>query len=318
MGRWLALAGFAVVSTLLLPRLSDAHTGALGAFELRAAGTQVVAGWNGDDFASQGGLSAPVLEGCEVQGASLWSCPDGLEGVAVVAEDLSERDGQIVVTLVGDRGQGVETVRSVLDPRAIRWDLPAAGAESSALAGYFIQGLHHIAGGIDHLVFVLGLLLLVPGLRALVGVITAFTLGHSVTLGVATVTGVAPASAPTEALIAGSILLLARELVISQREERDGRHPAGLAAVFGLVHGFGFSGALAEVGIPAQEMASALLGFNLGVEAGQLLFVLVLVGVGWGLSHAADRGFGRVRAAAPYAIGAIAAFWFVERVVGLG
>ena len=128
----------------------------------------------------------------------------------------------------------------------------------------------------------------------------------------------APASAPTEALIAGSVLLLARELVVSRREGRDGLHPAGLAAVFGLVHGVGFSGALADVGIPAGEMVAALLGFNLGVEAGQLVFVAALSAAGLLLGRVSESALASVRAVAPYAIGAVAASWFVERLTVLG
>jgi len=310
------LAAVACVLALLAPR-ADAHTGALAACELRVVGETVVMAWSAEDFAAQGGLAAPVLGGCDETGPRQWSCPEGLAGVTVVADGLAQRDGQIVVTVEREGG----TTRGMLDPRARRWEVPAAGAEpdeDGTFARYLEQGVIHIAIGLDHLVFVLGLLLLVPGLRSLVGVITAFTLGHSVTLAIATTTGIAPASAPAEALIAGSILLLARELVVSRREDRDGRHPAGLAFVFGLVHGVGFSGALAEVGVPPGDLFAALLGFNLGVEAGQLVFVAVLVAGGWGLTRLSKTAVDGLRAGLPWAIGAIAAFWFVERVVGLG
>lgn len=293
---------------------AQAHTGALAALELRATGTQVLAAWSADDFASQGGLPAPQLQGCSLVSPAAWTCPEELDGVVVIASELAEKDGQVVVSVVRDGA----VVRGVLDPRSPAWDVPAPGAAQSTMADYFVQGLHHIAGGIDHLVFVLGLLLLAPSARALLGVVTAFTLGHSVTLGVATLTGVAPASAPTEALIAGSILLLARELVVSRRQGRAGRHPAGLAAVFGLAHGFGFSGALAEVGIASGDMAPALLGFNLGVEAGQLVFVAAIAALA-GLAHCvAPTTQRRLVTATPWAIGAIAGYWFVERVAALG
>lgn len=301
-----------------LPLAASAHTGALAACELKVLGHTVVMGWSADDFAPQGGLAAPTLDGCEATAARQWRCPAGLEGVAVVADELAGRDGQIVVTVE----RGGATARGMLDPRRTRWEIPASKEEGQARGGAFLryleEGVRHIAVGIDHLVFVLGLLLLVPAARSLVGVITAFTLGHSVTLAVSTTTGLAPASAPTEALIAGSILLLARELVVSGREGREGRHPAGLAFVFGLAHGFGFSGALAEVGVPPGELAGALLGFNLGVEVGQLVFVGLLVASAWVLVQVSPRGLGWLRRWTPWGIGAVAAFWFVERMVGLG
>lgn len=306
-----------LVCACVVATVAQAHTGALAAYELRATGTQVIAAWNADEFVSQGGLTAPVLDGCSPasEGSTAeWSCPKGLAGVTVDVPGLAQVDGQVVVTVVRPDG----TVRGMLDPRATRWEVPSPEESDGTLGAYFEQGVIHIAIGADHLVFVLGLLLLVPSLRALVGVITAFTLGHSVTLGIATATGVAPASAPTEALIAGSILLLARELVVSRREGRNGLHPAGLAAVFGLVHGVGFSGALADVGIPAGEMVAALLGFNLGVEAGQLVFVAVLSAAGLLLGRVWESALASVRAVAPYAIGAVAASWFVERLAVLG
>ena len=300
---------------LLLPVSAAAHTGALAALDLRArpveGATLVQGGWDARDFAPQGGLERPTLEGCEPAEGG-WRCPPDLAGVTVVA-DLSGRDGQVVVTLT----RGDEAVRGVLDPRAPAWTVPAPG-EEPGLAGWIHLGLEHIAGGIDHLVFVLGLLLLVPGARALLGVVTAFTLGHSVTLATATLTGLAPASAPTEALIAGSILLLARELVVARREERVGRHPAGLAAVFGLVHGFGFSGALAEIGIPPDGAASALLGFNLGVELGQLGFVALLAAAGALLGRVMPAALEGARALLPWGIGALSGAWFLERVLALG
>lgn len=314
MTRWFVASLLACLAWGALAGGALGHTGALAALELRQAGAQVLVAWSAEDFSGQGGLEAPVLTGCEQRTTGVWTCPEELAGVSIEAPGLVERDGQIVVTVL----RGEHTTRGVLDPRASSWEIPAEGAPDGTLAAYVEQGAWHIAAGADHLVFVLGLLLLVPGLRALIGVITAFTLGHSVTLGVATLSGLAPASAPTEALIAGSILLLARELVISRREDRPGLHPAGLAAVFGLAHGFGFSGALAEVGVPAGEMGSALLGFNLGVEAGQLLFVGALAVLGAGIGRLAPRWMERLRVGLPWGIGALAGCWFLERLGFLG
>jgi hydrogenase/urease accessory protein HupE len=181
---------------------------------------------------------------------------------------------------------------------------------------YFTLGVGHILGGIDHLLFVLGLIFIVRSLRLLIKTITAFTVAHSVTLAAATLGFVHVPQAPVEAVIALSILFLASELARQRRGDAGltARCPWLVALCFGLLHGFGFAGALAEVGLPQIDIPLALLSFNLGVEAGQLLFVtvvLALLWVGRKAIHARPRWLEAVPA---YAIGSIAAFWLIERV----
>ena len=151
---------------------------------------------------------------------------------------------------------------------------PAAG-------GYFVLGVEHILFGIDHLLFVLALVLIVRGVGLLVKTITAFTVAHSITLALATLGVVHVPSAPVEAVIALSIVFVASEILRSRRGERGltERAPWLVAGTFGLLHGFGFAGALSQVGLPANDIPLALLFFNLGVEAGQLAFVVVALGV---------------------------------------
>ena len=180
---------------------------------------------------------------------------------------------------------------------------------------YFLLGVEHILLGIDHLLFVLALLLLVPGLRMLFWTITSFTLAHSVTLAAATLGFVNFPSRPVEAIIALSILFVASE-IIRWRQGHPGisrRWPWLVAFVFGLLHGFGFAGALSEIGLPEHAIPLALLFFNLGVEAGQLLFIagvlliwLFLKRLNW------PEWSWRMPA---YAIGTVAAFWTIERVL---
>ena len=146
--------------------------------------------------------------------------------------------------------------------------------------GYVSLGIGHILYGIDHLLFVLGLLLIVRGARLLLKTITAFTLAHTITLGLA-VFGVAHvAPTPVEAVIALSIVFLAVELAQSHRgkEGLTFRQPWIVAFAFGLLHGFGFAGTLSRLGIPSRDIPQALLFFNLGVESGQLAFVAVFLG----------------------------------------
>jgi hydrogenase/urease accessory protein HupE len=183
---------------------------------------------------------------------------------------------------------------------------------------YFVLGVEHILLGIDHLLFVLALLLVVQGWRKLVATVTAFTVAHSITLALATLGFVHVPGPPVEAVIALSILFVAAE-VIHGRQGHPGltaRWPWVVAFTFGLLHGFGFAGALSDVGLPQKAIPIALLFFNLGVEAGQLLFVAIVLGVTAvarripiSLPHWAPI-------LPPYAIGGIAAFWLIERVAG--
>jgi hydrogenase/urease accessory protein HupE len=186
-----------------------------------------------------------------------------------------------------------------------------------AVAGtYLALGVEHILFGIDHLLFVLALILLTTGTWRLVKTVTAFTVAHSITLGLATLGFVHVPSKPVEAVIALSIVFVAVEIVRA-RERRSGlaaRMPWIVAFTIGLLHGFGFAGALSEVGLPESHIPVALLFFNLGVEAGQLLFVAVaLAGIG------IARCLWKVRPrwaelAPPYAIGGLASFWVIERI----
>ncbi len=181
---------------------------------------------------------------------------------------------------------------------------------------YFVLGVEHILLGMDHLLFVLALLLLVGNLRALFWTVTAFTLAHSITLAGATLGLVTAPQQPVEAVIALSILFVALEIVHT-RQGKPGitrRWPWLVAFTFGLLHGFGFAGALSEIGLPEHAIPLALLFFNLGVEAGQLLFIAGVLGV-WAVLRRLDPP--RWITALPvYAIGAMAAFWTIERIAG--
>lgn len=203
--------------------------------------------------------------------------------------------------------------------------LDAAGDRVPGLGAYFGIGVEHIVFGPDHLLFVLGLVLLIRGsgndARRLLVTVTAFTVAHSITLGAATLWGVSLPARAVEATIALSILLLAFELahkprrIATQTPTLAMRHPAAVAFAFGLLHGFGFAGALAEIGLPETSRAWALGLFNLGVEAGQLLFVaavLALLALARGVRLDARLDVRLVRAST-HAIGGVAAFWLIQR-----
>jgi hydrogenase/urease accessory protein HupE len=192
---------------------------------------------------------------------------------------------------------------------------------SGAVAGeYLALGVEHILLGVDHLLFVLGLVLIVRGGRRLVKTVTAFTAAHSITLAMATLGLVRVPQAPVEAVIALSILFLASELARQHRGEPGltASRPWLVAFAFGLLHGFGFAGALAEVGLPQTDIPLALLMFNLGVEAGQLLFVAAVLSLWWlGRSAVASAPWW-LRQVPAYAIGSLAAFWLIARVSAFG
>ena len=184
---------------------------------------------------------------------------------------------------------------------------------------YTWLGITHILLGFDHLLFVFALLLIVKSMRRLLWTITAFTLAHSITMAGATLGFVHIPQAPVEAMIALSILFLAMEIV-HEKQGKIGltsRYPWLIAFIFGLLHGFGFAGALAEIGLPQQAISLALICFNIGVELGQLMFVATVVLLGLGIQR-----FGNIlimqkaEILMVYAIGTLSAFWVFERLSG--
>ncbi len=192
-----------------------------------------------------------------------------------------------------------------------------SGSMMAAAKRYLLLGAEHIALGIDHLLFVLCLLMVVRGIWPLVKTITAFTLAHSITLGLATLGVVNFSPVPVEATIALSIVFLAAEILRHHRGDTQltltYRAPWLIAFGFGLLHGFGFAGALAELGLPQGEIPIALLFFNLGVEAGQLLFVTVIMLLGFALHKLSRSRQDILLRVTAYGIGGLATFWFIQR-----
>jgi hydrogenase/urease accessory protein HupE len=181
---------------------------------------------------------------------------------------------------------------------------------------YLVLGVEHILGGVDHLLFVLALLLIVRGGKRIFATITAFTAAHSITLVLATLGVVRVPGPPVEAMIALSIVFVAAEIVngLHGKPGLTARAPWVVAFSFGLLHGFGFAGALAEVGLPQKAIPIALLMFNLGVEIGQLIFVVCAVATRTALNRLPMFKQQWMPYVAPYAIGTVAMFWVVERI----
>jgi hydrogenase/urease accessory protein HupE len=216
-----------------------------------------------------------------------------------------------------EQAQGV--VRSgIVKPNAPSFIVERSPSAWKVIVDYLVLGVEHILGGIDHLLFVLGLMLIVSGTRRLIQTITAFTVAHSITLGAATLGFVKVPQAPVEAVIALSILFLATEL-IRREEGHEGlasRFPWVVAFIFGLLHGFGFAGALTEVGLPQNEIPLALLMFNIGVELGQILFVATVLLFLYIIQRNVKNLPSWGPRATAYGIGSLAAFWIFDRVGG--
>ena len=197
--------------------------------------------------------------------------------------------------------------------------LGALHKQSMAVQQFLRLGIEHIWSGVDHLLFILALLLLVTDRKKLVFTITAFTIAHSITLALATLKIIQVSSAFAETCIALSIVFLAVELVHHYRG-RDGityQYPWLVAFIFGLMHGLGFAGALANVGLPQQSIPLSLFLFNVGVEIGQLVFVFLVLAI-MGLMHQFIHHRQKTLRWIPvYAIGSIAAFWFIERFMNM-
>jgi hydrogenase/urease accessory protein HupE len=243
----------------------------------------------------------------------------GLAGKAIEFPDLAASRMDVLVRV--ERSDGTAQVGRVL-PVAPHFVVTASPGAFEVAQTYTVLGIEHILTGFDHLLFVLALLILVQGTRRLIATITAFTLAHSLTLFAATLGWLNVPGPPVEAVIALSIVFVAGEIVHA-RQGRPGltqRWPWIVAFSFGLLHGLGFAGALADVGLPPLSIPMALLFFNVGVEIGQLIFIAVVLGaiavarrIARHLTIDPPSWWWRVP---PYAIGGIASFWVVQRVAG--
>jgi hydrogenase/urease accessory protein HupE len=240
------------------------------------------------------------------------ACTPGLEGqVLAVRFPLYNPSLATLFRLGTHDGR---SVTQLLAPDQLAWPVPARASLAQVARGYWVLGVEHIWTGVDHLLFVTGLLILAGSLRRVLLAITGFTIAHSITLSLSALRLVEVPVPPVEAAIALSILFLAREIARPHPEGLAARYPLLVASSFGLLHGFGFAAALREAGLPVNELAIGLLCFNLGVEAGQIMFIAGVLG----LVLVARRLFGawlerRPRALAGYVLGIPAGFWFIER-----
>jgi len=240
-------------------------------------------------------------------------CENGLKGKTIAAKGLLATMTDALVRIAYADGT-TEVAR--LKPDAATHVVVGTQTSLEVAVTYFRLGVDHIMSGIDHLLFVLALMLLIHDRWMLFKTITAFTLAHSITLAGAALGYFSLPQRPVEATIALSIAFVASELVKMKPGERrlSEAYPWMVAFAFGLLHGFGFAGALKEIGLPQVDVPLALLTFNLGVEAGQLLFVAGMLVVFRALSALIAMPWARLRPAAAYIIGTLALVWFIERI----
>ena len=200
----------------------------------------------------------------------------------------------------------------------LRADAPSLdlGDPAPPVASYLVLGVEQLISGIDHLLFVVGLVLLIGNPWMLFKTITAFTVAHSITLGLSVVELVSLPQRPVEAVIALSILFLARELVVegSRRSAIMQLRPWVMAFAFGLLHGFGFAGALNDIGLPRDQLAMSLFLFNVGIEIGQLLVIGALLAAGWVIHRYPGQRSPIWRQTFTFAMGAMAAYWTIDRI----
>lgn len=242
------------------------------------------------------------------------NCDGGLPGREIVIENLETSLTDVILRFEPLMGS----------PKTLRIDgavptvvIPTRQSMTEVARTYFDLGVEHILFGFDHLLFVLCLLMLVRDFRRLLFAITAFTLAHSITLAGTTFGWLRLASAPVEACIALSIAFVAAEILKTRDGESSAtqRWPWVASFAFGLLHGFGFASALRDIGLPQDAVPSALLFFNLGVEAGQILFVAGVLAFVSAWRRYGPRLPAWTWRAPPYLAGIVASFWFIERAV---
>ena len=252
-------------------------------------------------------------------GASQFAnCPGGLQGQRLaIAYPIYNPS---LATLFRIEAANGDVLTELLPPDRLEWEVPQEPSLANVMLDYLWLGVEHIWLGIDHLLFVVGLLLLAATMRRVLLAVTGFTIAHSLTLSLSVLDLVRVPIAPVEAAIALSILFLAREIVRPDPDGLAARYPVLVASSFGLLHGFGFAAVLQDIGLPTRELAAGLFSFNLGVEIGQVAFILGALALFWLARRIAGSvqtlSFelqGTARLVAGYALGIPAALWFMER-----
>jgi len=257
--------------------------------------------------------TAQLVNGAYIQ-RWIVVCDGGLTDRTISISGLESTNTDVLLRMEFVKGSSQSVL---LTPSSNSFQVPVEASSLQIIGTYTWLGITHILLGVDHLLFVFALLLIVNNMRRLLWTITAFTVAHSITLAGATLGLVYVPQQPVEAIIALSILFLAMEIVHGKngRPGAAARWPWLVAFIFGLLHGFGFAGALAEVGLPQQAIPLALVFFNVGVELGQIVFVTCVLLLGWVLHRLKQKKLlDWTETAVVYSIGGLSSFWVFERI----
>ncbi|WP_315838891.1 HupE/UreJ family protein [Bradyrhizobium prioriisuperbiae] len=308
-----------VLAALILPRAARAHEATLGVLEFREVRPGAFIGrWTMEPSIGAARVDLRVPPHCFLRLPEMNCGDKGLVG-SITITNLGADMSAVLIKIIPISGEPRSYTISTANPVV---SLLGAGAPTletwvELARTYVNYGIDHILLGIDHLLFVLGLIWIVGSGWRLVKTITAFTIGHSVSLAAAAFGLIGVAERPLNACIALSIVFVAVEIIKQQRGEAGltARYPWAVAFSFGLVHGIGFASALAGLGLERRLLPAALLFFNVGVEIGQLCFVLLVLALFW-----AHRRLGAVLprwgdALPAYAIGSVSMFWFLGRLL---
>ena len=336
-----SITGLALLATLLLPSQAQAHRFAPSLFKIveTTKHNYNVVWKTPTDVTSNIPLRPTWPVSCEIKSetpgvregtgtVSSWTLgcdqlsDSGLVGQALGVTGLAENKASAMVTLTLVDGRDYQRV---LNAKTQEFLVPEAPSGKKVIREYSVLGIEHIWGGLDHLMFVFGLLLLVGGGSSLLWTVTSFTVGHSITLALVTLGFLNYPVSTIEFAIALSIFILALELArkdLNNLNRNIGRlfryHPWWFAGGFGLLHGMGFAGALAEIGLPHNSLPLALLFFNIGIEVGQIAFVLLAMGSRWLFKRTlmlkqVTISQERLLPIPVYVLGGLSAMWCIER-----
>lgn len=263
-------------------------------------------------------IGSPIVQnvpGAQIEQATYRSNGEALTGQRIFINGLSALQTDVLLLI---QLQGGNQHSAILRPASPEFMIPLQASKLKIAGDYWYMGTVHILQGFDHLLFVLALLLIVSGVKSLVKAVTAFTIAHSITLAAASLGLMGVSGPPVEATIALSIVFLANELIKVNYGQASltAQYPWIVAFMFGLLHGFGFAGALSEIGLPQNELPLALLMFNVGVELGQLMFIAAVMVLLVALRKVRIEWPTWAHQLPAYGIGGVAAFWFVERLSG--
>lgn len=236
----------------------------------------------------------------------------GLTGQRIAVEGIAGSRADVLLRVAGNGS----SFQQVLTASAPDFTVPEQQGWLGVFQQYVVLGIEHLLTGLDHVLFVVALVLLVRARRPLIITITSFTIGHSVTLSAAVLGYVYFPQSIAEVVIAFSILITFAGVIRDDPRSLLKRWPWAIAFCFGLLHGLGFAGALTEVGLPQSDIPLALLAFNIGIEIGQLLLIGLLLLSGYVLRQVTPR-LPAWQALPIYAVGTLSGFWFWQRLLGL-